>query len=71
MGLPGYAGRGLYEQVQKARKSKSKKGIREAQIKQGVEEWEATSEEDRRRILQRAKEDLEEFDRVLGAVKSL
>jgi hypothetical protein len=70
-GLSGYAGRGLYEQVQRARKSKSKKSTREAQIQQGVQEWEATTEEERRRILQKAKEDLEEFDKVLGAVKLL
>ncbi len=71
LGLPGYAGRGLYEQVQKARKSKSKQSIREAQIKQGLQEWEATTEEERRRILQKAKEEMEEFDKVLAAAKLL
>lgn len=67
-GLTGYAGRGLYEQVQKGRKSKSNKKVREAQIKQGIEEWEAITDEQKRGILQRTKEDLEAFGRVLGAV---
>jgi hypothetical protein len=71
VGLVGYSGQGLYEQVQRARKHRSKKSIREAQIVEGQAQWEITSEEGKRRILQKAKEDLEEFDRVLGVVKLL
>jgi hypothetical protein len=71
IGLAGYSGRGIYEQVQKARKSKSQKSTREAQIQQGLEEWNGATEEERRRILLKAKEDLVEFGKVLGAVKLL
>jgi len=71
MGLVGYSGQGLYEQVQRARKHRSKKSIREAQIVEGLAQWEVTSEEGKRVILQKTKEDLEEFDRVLGVVKLL
>jgi hypothetical protein len=69
--LAGYSGRGMYEQVQKARGKKSKRAMREAQIAQGLQEWEVTTEGAKRRILQKTKEDLEEFDRVLGVVKLL
>lgn len=69
--MAGYSGRGIYEQVQKARKSKSQKSTREAQIQQGLEEWNGATEEERRRILLKAKEDLVEFGKVLGAVKLL
>jgi hypothetical protein len=61
----------MYEQVQKVRGKKSKRAMREAQIKQGLQEWEVTTDEARRRILQKTKEDLEEFDRILGVVKLL
>ncbi len=71
MGLAGYSGKGMYEQVQKARGLRSKKKIREAQIAEGLAEWEITTEEGKRRILQKAKEELEEFDRVLGVVRLL
>jgi formiminotetrahydrofolate cyclodeaminase len=71
MGLVGYSGRGMYEQVQKATKHKSKKALREAQITQGLQEWEVTTDAAKRRILQKAKEDLEAFDRTLAVVKLL
>ncbi|KAH8760052.1 hypothetical protein BGZ57DRAFT_932116 [Hyaloscypha finlandica] len=71
LGLAGYSGRGMYEQVQKVRGNKSKRAVREAQITQGLQEWEVTTEEEKRRILQKTKEDLEEFDRILGVVKLL
>jgi len=61
----------MYEQVQKVRGNKSKRAMREAQITQGLQEWEVTTEEEKRRILQKTKEDLEEFDRILGVVKLL
>jgi hypothetical protein len=38
---------------------------------EGQAQWEITTEEGKRMILQKAKEDLEEFDRVLGVVKLL
>ena len=69
--MAGYSGRGMYEQVQKVRGKKSKREMREAQITQGLQEWEVTTEEAKRRILQKTKEDLEEFDRILGVVKLL
>jgi hypothetical protein len=71
MGLVGYSGRGMYEQVQKARGLKSKKAKRQAQVEEGLAQWEVTTEEGKRRILQKVKEDLEEFDRVLSVVKLL
>jgi hypothetical protein len=61
----------MYEQVQKVRGKKLKRAMREAQIKQGLQEWEVTTDEAKRRILQKTKEDLEEFDRILGVVKLL
>jgi hypothetical protein len=71
MGLVGYSGQGMYEQVQKARGLRSKKRLREAQIVEGLAEWEITTDEGKMRILQKAKEDLEEFDRVLNVVRSI
>lgn len=71
MGLAGYSFKGVYEQVQKARGSKATKAARTARISQGLEEWEAATEEEKNTILRKTKEDLVEFEQVLRMTKTL
>jgi len=46
-GIPGYAFKGIYEEVQKTRALEGEKDLIEVQMIQGFEEWEAASQEQR------------------------
>jgi hypothetical protein len=67
-GIPGYAFKGIYEEVQKTRGVTQEKetSAAEAQMVQGFKEWETTSEEERNLILVRIKRDLEDFETLEG-----
>lgn len=67
-GVPGYAFKGIYEEVQKTRGATKEKdaSVAEAQMVQGFKEWETISEEERNLILLRIKRELEDLETLEG-----
>lgn len=69
-GVPGYAFKGIYEEVQAKRglgaEKDVKKDLIEAQMVQGFKEWEATSEDERNLILLRIKREIEDLETLEG-----
>jgi len=67
-GIPGYAFKGIYEEVQKTRAVEREKvtSLIEAQMVQGFKEWETISEEERNLILMRIKRELEDLETLEG-----
>ena len=67
-GIPGYAFKGIYEEVQKTRgvTQEREASVAEAQMVQGFKEWETTSEEERNLILIRIKRELEDLETLEG-----
>jgi len=69
-GIPGYAFKGIYEEVQTSRGLEAEKekdrDISEAQMVQGFKEWEAASEEEKNLILLSIKRQLEDLETLEG-----
>jgi hypothetical protein len=61
-GIPGYALKGIYEEVQKTRGLDVENGTVEAQMLQGFREWEAATEEERNLIFVRSKREIEDLE---------
>lgn len=65
-GIPGYALKGIYEEVQKTRETDPESSNIEAQMVQGFKDWEATSDEEKGAIYLWIKRQIEDLETLEG-----
>jgi hypothetical protein len=66
VGIPGYAFKGIYEEVRTTQTSATGKDVVEAQMVQGFKEWEAASDKERNLILLSIKRQIEDIETLEG-----
>ncbi|KAG0650420.1 Vacuolar sorting-associated 13A [Hyphodiscus hymeniophilus] len=66
LGIPGYAFKGIYEEVRTTHSAAPQKDVAEAQMVQGFKEWEGLAAEDCKSILLRIKREIEDMETMEG-----